>query len=689
MSDWLAQPLEQVAALQTTEKQRQALAVLGCHRLGDLFLHLPKRYEDRTRFDAFPNQPMDRAICICGVITDAKQRFAGKRRFFEATLENADPGPFDGPLVCRWFQMPWIQKTLAVGQRLVLYGKPKQSGQRLVIDHPEFEIVEDDSEETSIHLGRITPIYPLTSGLGQRQAREILHRACTLLTERDLPDILPKGTDPLTRKEALLAVHFPSTLAEVEPARRYLALEEFVQVQLTLLARREDYRKRQGARHCGPGALLDRFYASLSFAPTDAQVRAVGEIRHDLDTPFPMNRLLQGDVGSGKTLVAIAAMLLAVEAGFQAALMAPTQILAEQHYQNVCAWLEPLGIRVGLRTADRVEDGFLPLLAGSDEPQILIGTHALLYDKVAVTDQLGLVIVDEQHKFGVLQRGRLIERATTPDILVMTATPIPRTLTMTLYGDLDVSLLDELPSGRGKIVTAVRSADKTPDAARFLRQQIEDGRQAYIVYPLIDESEKLKLANAKQAFEEWQDRLRPLQVGLLHGRLDSEEKEAVMAKFRANDIQVLVSTTVIEVGVDVPNANVMYIFHAERFGLAQLHQLRGRIGRGEHKSYCVLLHTPSNPDAAEKLNILAETRDGFQIAEADLSRRGPGDLLGTAQSGLPDLRMVDFLTDTQLVHQSRTLARKILAEDPKLEHPAHAQLRRTIQQRQGALANVS
>lgn len=690
MADWLTTPINQWASVSLTEKQRSALASLGCHTVGDLLLHVPRRYEDRVRFESFPNQPMDRAVCLCGIITDTQKRFAGRRRFFEIKLESLDPGPFDGPLICRWFGLPWVQNQLAVGQQMVLYGKPKLSGQRLVIDHPEFELVDEPPNEASVHLGRIAPVYALTSGVNQRTVRELIYQACQEVTVEIVPDILPRSVTSATRAEMLQQVHFPEAVEETSPARRYLALEEFVQIQLTILARREDYRKQQGIKHCGSGELLEKFYQTLSFSPTGAQARAVEEIREDLERPVPMNRLLQGDVGSGKTLVAISAMLLAVEDGYQAALMAPTQILAEQHYQVFLRWLEPLGVRVSLRTAERSEDGFLPLLAGSEEPQILIGTHALLYEKVEVGEKLGLVIVDEQHKFGVLQRGKLMERGTLPDILVMTATPIPRTLTMTLYGDLDVSVLNELPKGRGKIITIVRSANKTPDAAKFLREQVAEGRQAYIVYPLIDESEKLKLSSARQAFDEWQERLgNDITVGLLHGKLSGEEKDAVMEKFRSNKVQILVSTTVIEVGVDVPNANTMIIYHAERFGLAQLHQLRGRIGRGEHKSYCVLMHTPKHEGAEEKLAILAETRDGFKIAEADLSRRGPGDVLGTAQSGLPDLRLAEFLTDAELVQQARDAAKDILVADPRLELPEHSGLKTSINQRQGALANVS
>lgn len=687
MSGGLKEPLERLPGLRLNKRERRALATLGCLAVGDLLLHLPRRYEDRRRFDAFPNQPMDRAVCLLGVVVDVGTRFAGRRRFFEARLENPDPGPFEGSVVCRWFQMPWIQKVLAVGQQMVFYGKPKESGRQLVMDHPEFEVVDEGSAGgVSLHLGRVTPIYPLTSGIGQRVLRESIHflfRHFESDREDVFEDLLPAGSGGLSgRREALLRVHFPEALEAATEARRYLALEEFYQIQLTVLRRRAAYRRHHGEPHCGEGKLLERCLARLPFSPTRAQRRAIEEIRKDLGASHPMNRLLQGDVGSGKTLVATAAILLAVEAGFQAAFMAPTQILAEQHYRVLVEILEPLGVRVALRTSERTEDGFLPLMAGDEEPQVLVGTHALLYDKVTVADRFGLVVIDEQHKFGVAQRGRLMERATRPDVLVMTATPIPRTLTMTVYGDLDVSVLDEGPSGRGKIITAVRSTEKTPEAAVFLREEIAKGRQAYIVYPLKEESQKLKLANATQAFEEWRERLgEGVVVGLLHGRLSGEEKESVMARFRTNQIQVLVSTTVVEVGVDVPNASVLLVYHAERFGLAQLHQLRGRIGRGEHKSYCVFMHPLGNREAAEKLAILAETRDGFKIAEADLARRGPGDLLGTAQSGLPDLRMVEFLTDTALVEEARRLAVQTLSEDPRLERPEHAALRQALRDR--------
>jgi ATP-dependent DNA helicase RecG len=413
-------------------------------------------------------------------------------------------------------------------------------------------------------------------------------------------------------------------------------------------------------------SLLKAFYESLPFDLTGAQKRSVKEIVGDMRRPRPMHRMLQGDVGSGKTFVAMCAALLAIESGAQVALMAPTQILAEQHFLTFSKWLDPLGIRVGLRTsAKKLDQG------GSGEVQLLIGTHALLYDEDAF-DDLGLVIIDEQHKFGVEQRSRLIQQGVMPDVLVMTATPIPRTLTLTIYGDLDVSVLDERPAGRGKVITALRPKAKVSDVTKFLKQQLDQGRQAYLVYPLVEESESLKAESATVEFEKWQKRLSKYEVALLHGKVSSEEKESVMADFRDGKTDVLVSTTVIEVGVDVPNANLMVIYNAERFGLSQLHQLRGRIGRGEHKSYCILITDGKKSAALEKLQELVQTDDGFKIAEADLRLRGPGDVLGTQQSGLADLRFIEYLADTELVREARRLADALLHEDPNLA--AHSKL---------------
>ncbi|MEO8207384.1 MAG: ATP-dependent DNA helicase RecG, partial [Chthoniobacterales bacterium] len=428
------------------------------------------------------------------------------------------------------------------------------------------------------------------------------------------------------------------------------------------------------------GDLVTRLRASLPFAFTASQDKVLEEIVHDLAAPRRMNRLLQGDVGSGKTLVALAAMLHVVESGGEAVLMAPTQILAEQHFLGFRRLLDPLGIPVALRTAARTEDNTpLPLFSNSSNsmpsPRVIVGTHALLFDSKE-TIRPGLVVIDEQHKFGVLQRARLIERGDACDVLVMTATPIPRTFTQTLYGDLEVSILREKPAARGEIVTAVRPEAKLPEVVDFVRKQLDRGRQAFIVYPLVEESEKLEAKAATEEFEKWKELLSTHTIGLLHGRLAPEEKERAMEQFRSGQIGALVATTVVEVGVDIPNANLMLVENAERFGLAQLHQLRGRIGRGTHKSFCILLHAATAPeDALEKLAVLEATSDGFEIAEADLRLRGPGDLLGTAQTGLPPFRLGDPMKDIELMEDARRQAREIFAHDATMELSSHRRIK--------------
>jgi ATP-dependent DNA helicase RecG len=654
-----------------SNKEAAGLAATGLASAADLLELPPRRYEDRRRFDAFPLQAAGAAVCLRGTVVDSVQRrLGGGRGFYEAVIEDAGGGVFSsGKITCRWFNMPFISKALAAGQQVVLYGKPKEHNGRLVIDHPEFEVVRDHAGD-SIHLERIVPIYRALGGVSPRRLREILH---TLLARVDPATLAPAyDVDPsYPRAEALRELHFPDSLEHAEAARRRFALEAFFAIQLRVAWRRQRHADQLGRVLGRRTTLLKAFYQNLPFDLTGAQKRSIREIIDDMRSPRPMHRLLQGDVGSGKTFVALCAMLLAVDSGCQAALMAPTQILAEQHYLTFKKWLEPLGVRIALRTGSRREANDLEL---AGEPQIIIGTHALLFDSGDFRD-LGLVVIDEQHKFGVAQRAGLIRQGITPDVLVMTATPIPRTLTMTLYGDLDVSLLDELPAGRGKIVTGIRTAAKVSDVTAFVKEQLNAGRQAYLVYPLVEESEGVKAAAATAEHARWAKRLARHQVGLLHGKLSADEKESVMTRFRAGEIDVLVATTVIEVGVDVPNANLMVIHHAERFGLAQLHQLRGRIGRGAHKSYCILLTDGKNPEALEKLRVLEQSTDGFRIAEEDLRLRGPGDVLGTAQSGLVDARYAEFLGDVQLIREARALADDLIRADPHLErHPALRQL---------------
>lgn len=650
-----------------------ALAAAGFTTAIDLLDHLPKRYEDRRRFDAFPNQATGAAVCLRGTVVDASLRHFGPgRKFYEAVVMDGSGGVFgSGKITCRWFNIPFIQKLVATGHEVSVFGKVKESNGRLIIDHPEFEVLREDDGE-SIHIERIVPIYRNISGIAQRRLREIIH---SLLHQVD-PGTLASAADvdpSPDRSRIYQDVHFPSSAELADAARRRFALEEFFALQLNVVWRRARYHEQSGRVLGKSTAYLTEFYNSLPFDLTGAQKRSIKEILADMRSPRPMNRLLQGDVGSGKTFVAMASMLLAIGSGCQAALMAPTQILAEQHYLTFRRWLEPLGIRMALRTGNRDEASHLEM---EGEPQIIIGTHALLYDSVSFRD-LGLVVIDEQHKFGVAQRASLIRQGIMPDVLVMTATPIPRTLTMTIYGDLDVSILDEKPPGRGKIITAVRTGAKQTDVTKFVKEQLAEGRQAYLVYPLVEESETLKAESATEAFEKWRKRLAPAEVGLIHGKLRPEEKEAVMKRFREGDSAALVATSVIEVGVDVPNASVMILHNAERFGIAQLHQLRGRIGRGGHKGYCVLLTDGKNPEALEKLRVLEQTADGFEIAEADLRLRGPGDVLGTTQSGLSDLRFADFLADTALLREARALAEKILSEDPHLDG-IHRNLRTLI-----------
>jgi len=652
-----------------------ALASVGIVTVGQALDHFPKRYEDRRRFDAFPNQASAEAVCLRGTVVDSSLRhFGPARRFYEAIIMDGSGGVFgSGKITCRWFNMPYIQKLLAVGHEVIVHGKVKESNGRLFIDHPEFEIIKEGDDQTSIHLERIVPIYRNISGIAQRKLREILH----MLLLQTEPDSLGAifEVHSSSRADSFRAIHFPDSIEQAAISRKRFALEEFFAIQLNVVWRKSRYSSQSGRILGKRTSSLKRFYESLPFDLTNAQKRSIKEIVGDMRSPQPMHRLLQGDVGTGKTFVAMAAILLAIDSGVQAALMAPTQILAEQHYLTFCRWLEPLGLRISLRTANR-DEGNHP--ETGEQAQIIIGTHALLFNSVTFS-ALGLIVIDEQHKFGVAQRARLINQGTQPDVLVMTATPIPRTLTMTVYGDLEVSLLDELPPGRGRVITALRVGAKQSDVTKFIKEQLGKGRQAYLVYPLVEESESLKVESATEAYEKWRKRLGSYQVGLIHGKLKPEEKEAVMSRFRNGEISVLVATTVIEVGVDVPNASVMLIYHAERFGLAQLHQLRGRIGRGGNTGYCVLLTDGKSIEGMEKLKVLESTSDGFEIAEADLRIRGPGDVLGTTQSGLSNLRFSEFLADISLLREARSLAENILTEDPGLIGK-HQSLRILIQE---------
>jgi ATP-dependent DNA helicase RecG len=541
-----------------------------------------------------------------------------------------------------------MENYFAMGDEVFVFGKLKETKSR-TMDHPETEVIEP-GEESFIHINRIAPVYPLTEGLPQRWLRGLIWRTLEKFEKKIAePNPAPDLKFFPTRTNAIRMIHFPEELTDLEIARRRLALDEFIALQLQIQSRRKNFELRTKALPCGgDNRLMKPFLARLGFKLTAAQTRVLREIRADMGGVHPMRRLLQGDVGSGKTAVAACSALMALESGFNVVLMAPTEILAEQHFRNFSKWFEPLGIKVELQTGSKKTSGI------QHPASLFIGTHALLTSGFDLP-KLGLVIIDEQHKFGVGQREQLVRKGNYPHLLVMTATPIPRTLGLTLYGDLDVSVIDELPGGRGKIKTFVRATDKLEKVFEFIREKLSVGRQAYVVYPRVEDSGAKELKAVTTEFENLKKLLVPFKVGLLHGRLKSAEKKNVMSEFRSNKIHVLLSTSLIEVGVDVANATIMLIENAEQFGLAQLHQLRGRIGRGAHESFCILISDVKNLEARERLKILEETKDGFRIAEEDLKLRGPGELLGRDQSGMPNFRFGSLADDLDLIRQAREL----------------------------------
>ena len=651
---------------------------LGLHTVWDALNGLPRRYEDRRHVVPFRKLRVGEVQATGGAVVGVSPPPRGRPRVPLTVLFRDASGFFSG----LWFNQPYLAQVFKRGQRVFLYGKVVQGRGRgpLTMQNPEFEIVEDD-EEASLHVGRIVPVYALTEGLTQRPMRALLHR----VVERyagEAPDPLPeevcrrRGLVPAA--EAYRVIHFPDSLDAAEAARRRFVFEDFLLLQLGLAIRRRREAARPGHAIAPPGALVAGLLRTLPFALTVAQRRVWEEIRADLARPTPMNRLLQGDVGSGKTIVAVMALLTAVEAGFQGVLKAPTEILAEQHFATVRALLEPLGVPLVLLTSGqkaKEREAALAATASGAAP-VVVGTHALIQEAVAF-HRLGLAVVDEQHRFGVLQRASLRAKGQHPDVLVMTATPIPRTLALTLYGDLDVSVLDELPPGRQRITTAWRSEAKRGEIYAFIRKELDQGRQVYVVYPLVEETEASDLRAATKMAEHLAGDVFPdRRVGLIHGRLGLEAKDAVMRAFKAGELDVLVATTVIEVGIDVPNASVMLIEHAERFGLAQLHQLRGRVGRGSARSYCVLLASALLSDEAQRrLQAMCETQDGFKIAEVDLEIRGPGEFFGTRQAGLPEFRAANLLTDGRLLEEARQEALALVERDPGLRAPDHRPLR--------------
>ncbi len=655
----------------------EALKADGLTTIEDLLFHLPFRYEDRSCFLPIAALLPGVRGTVRGRVVTASLRRARQRRLtiFEALVEDDSGG-----VRVLFYNQPYLKTLFSRGREVILYGETTiaRRGRSLVLQSPQFEVLGDDDE--AIHTGRIVPIYPRLPGLSSRAIRRIMHQALQMLPAI-LPDPLPPGVAARRRfpprRQALSEVHFPPRDAAPEtilrrrtPAHHRLIFEEFFFLQLGFaLSRREaDAAGRDPLRV--DDAVRARLRAVLPFRLTGAQKKALGEIAGDLMSGRPMNRLLQGDVGCGKTMVALLAALLAVENGHQAAFMAPTEILAEQHYRSFRRLLQGRGYRIGLLTSRVRGPARRQLLNGlrSGDIPLVVGTHALGEEAVRFRS-LRLAIIDEQHRFGVAQRARVRAKGERCDVLVMTATPIPRSLALTVYGDLDLSVIDELPPGRQPVRTVMRGDEARAGVYDFLRARVVEGRQVYIVYPVIEESERGDLRAARAMAERLRGVFPDIPIGLVHGRLKAEERDEVMGRFLSGATPILISTTVIEVGIDVPNATVMVIEQAERFGLSQLHQLRGRVGRGGHESYCILLTgTEISDEGRRRLEVMCRTGDGFEIARRDLEMRGPGQFLGTRQSGIPDLRLGDVLRDRDILEDARREAFAAAAVLQRSEH---------------------
>lgn len=673
-------PLSQVRAIGKRSGER--LAKLGLLTVQDLLCHYPRDYIDYARQVNIRDLEAGETVTIvghvkrCNCFTSPKN---SKLTIFELILRDRTGQMriskfFAG---ARFSSISWQkaqQRLYSPGALVAASGLVKQDKYGIALDNPDLEVLDDaDGTIASLTVGRVVPVYPLTDGVTADLVRRSV--LAVLPAAKQMPEALPRDFrdryNLLKISEAIAQVHFPEDDDQLAAARRRLIFDEFFYLQLGLLQRRSHYKRQEtSVVVSATGPLLDHFTQALPFELTGAQKRVVGEILADLHQPTPMNRLVQGDVGSGKTVVAVIAILAAIQTGYQAALMAPTEVLSEQHYRKIVGWFNLLHLPVELLTGStgakkrrqihaQLQTGELPLL---------VGTHALIQDKVEFS-RLGLVVIDEQHRFGVQQRAKLQQKGLQPHVLTMTATPIPRTLALTIHGDLDVSQIDELPPGRQAIQTTVLRSGDRPDAYDLMRREIAQGRQVYIVLPLVEESEKLDLKSAIEEYKRLSETVFPeFQVGLLHGRMSSAEKDEAIEQFRQNQTQILVSTTVIEVGVDVPNATVMMVEHAERFGLSQLHQLRGRVGRGAAQSFCLLMNTSKNTDAAQRLQVMAQSQDGFFISEMDMRFRGPGEVLGTRQSGLPDFALASLVDDRDVLELARNAAEDLIATDSELTH---------------------
>lgn len=664
-------------------KRLKALSESGIESLLDLLNFFPRRYLDRTtvlKIRELSGQGEE--VTVVGRIKKIQQQGYGKKKRLEVIIQD-DTASLKGV----WFKGGYyIKKQFKEGELVAFFGKAKRYGRFITMAHPEYDKIGGASDIQD--LKQIVPIYPGNKSLSKTYINsKLIHQWQKVILKHEkppefIPNEIRQQHNLPERHKAYRMIHFPQSESEYKKAFERFKFEELFLFELSVAKTKQEIIK----RHQGPlfedlGNYTQQFFNEhLPFELTSGQKAALSDIKKDVRSGNQMNRLIQGDVGSGKTIVAIGAILMALDNGYQAAFMAPTEILAEQHFRTLSDFLKPLDINVRLLVGNQktnLRTDILTDLEGGNG-QIVVGTHALIQEEVNFYN-LGLAVIDEQHRFGVKQRAEILEKGSHPHVLVMSATPIPRSLAMTLYSDLDISVIKGLPGGRKPIKTAVRSQKKQDEIYSFVEQELEKGGQAYVVYPLVEESEKVDLKDATAGYEKLKKRFSNYEVGLLHGQMKSEEKDAEMQQFIDNEIQVLVSTTVIEVGVDVPNASIMIVEHAERFGLSQLHQLRGRIGRGERQSYCILIYGGKvSKEAQFRLRKMAHTNDGFEIAEADLQLRGPGDFLGTKQSGLPEFRVADIVEDQWILEQAKSEAWRLMNQDPELENTDHQELKKVF-----------
>jgi len=659
---------------------------LGLFSVGDVITHYPRDYEDRSKLRKLSELQDGEECSFEGMIASRVNESRPRRGLTVSRVSIRDES---GLINATWFNQPYLKNYFKLGERYIFYGKITRRRTFEVLN-PVYEKLDDQSP---VNTCRIVPVYPATGKLTQNVIRAAIRNALDYAGD-SIQDIMPQWIREIYQLTdvhfAVNNIHYPEDDDAFLKARKRLVFEELLLLQLGLMNLKSATESSAAGIRFNAGREVQEFMRQLPFSLTNAQKRVFAEIEHDMESGKVMNRLVQGDVGSGKTIVAVLALVKAVKSGYQGAFMAPTEILAEQHYHSLGPLLAPLGIRISLLTGSITGKTARETLEDirSGETDIVIGTHALLEDKV-VFKNLGLVVTDEQHRFGVRQRAKLSSKGENPDILIMTATPIPRTLALILYGDLDISIIDELPPGRRKIRTYAVHADMRERIDNFIRKQVAEGRQVYIVCPLVDESDAVEAKAASGLAEELAHKtFSDLKVGLIHGKMKASEKDAVMNSFIEDDLNILVSTTVIEVGVNVPNASLMVIENAERFGLAQLHQLRGRVGRGEHQSFCVLFNDSRSEVAEERMKVMENTSDGFVISEKDLELRGPGDFFGTRQHGIPELKIANLYKDMEVLKQAQEAAQKLLSQDRQLKAPENILLGQAVREKFAATART-